>query len=70
MWFWASDDANLRLDITDTFDVKLAALACHQSQVGDIPPQMRAHLREWAHVMAEGEPFELAEAFHRIEMRY
>jgi len=70
MWFWASDDVNHRLDVTATFDIKLAALGCHKSQVGDIPPEMRQRLREWAHMMADGEKFELAEAFHRLEMRY
>lgn len=70
MWFWASDDINYRLDITDTFDVKLEALGCHKSQVGNIPPEMKERMREWAKMNAEGEDFELAEAFHRIEMRY
>ena len=70
MWFWGSDDINYRLDVTDTFDIKLAALGCHKSQVGDIPPEMRERMREWAKMNAEGEDFELAEAFHRIEMRY
>jgi LmbE family N-acetylglucosaminyl deacetylase len=70
MWFWASDEPNLRMDITDTFATKLAALRCHKSQVGDVPPDMEARLREWATTSAEGESFELAEAFHRVEMRY
>ncbi|MCK4273794.1 MAG: PIG-L family deacetylase [Dehalococcoidales bacterium] len=70
MWFWASDDINYRLDVTDTFDTKLAALGCHKSQVGDIPPEMRERMRDWARMNAEGEEFELAEAFHRIELRY
>jgi len=70
IWFWGSDDINYRLDVTDTFDVKLAALGCHKSQVGDIPPEMRERMREWAKMNAEGEDFELAEAFHRVEMRY
>ncbi len=70
MWFWASDEPNFRSDVTDTFDTKLAALGCHKSQVGDIPPEMRQRLKEWGKMQAEGEDFELAEAFHRIEMRY
>ena len=70
MWFWASDEPNYRLDITDTFDTKLAALGCHKSQVSDIPPEMRERMRDWARMNAEGEEFELAEAFHRIELRY
>jgi LmbE family N-acetylglucosaminyl deacetylase len=70
MWFWGAEEPNLRLDVTDTFDIKLAALRCHQSQVGDVPPDMEQHLREWARANAEGESFEMGEAFHRVEMRY
>ena len=69
MWFWGSDDINHRVDITDTFETKLKALACHKSQVGDVPPPMRKRLRDWAKMNAKGQPFELAEAFHRVEMR-
>jgi LmbE family N-acetylglucosaminyl deacetylase len=71
VWLWADEDTNYRSDVTDTFDIKMAALGCHKSQVGDsIPPEMKERLKEWAKAMAEGEDFELAEAFHRIEMRY
>jgi LmbE family N-acetylglucosaminyl deacetylase len=70
MWFWAADEPNLRMDVTDTFATKLAALRCHKSQVGDVPPEMEARLREWAKLNAKGESFELGEAFHRVEMRY
>ena len=70
VWLWADDDINYRSDITDTFDIKMAALDCHKSQVGDVPPEMKGRLREWAESMAEGEDFKLAEAFHRIELRH
>ena len=70
VWCWGSDDINFRLDITDTFNVKMAALGCHVSQVKDIPPEMRERMKEWARMNAEGEEFELAEAFHRVQMRY
>jgi LmbE family N-acetylglucosaminyl deacetylase len=65
--FWAAEDVNYRSDITDTFKVKLAALRCHASQVielgiADLEEWMRRRCRE----MAEGELFELAEAFHRV----
>jgi len=70
VWLWADDDINLRLDVTDTFDIKLAALGCHRSQVKDIPPEMKERLMEWARMNAEGEDFELGEAFHRVEMHY
>jgi len=66
---WGSPDTNYRLDITDTFDIKMDALGCHKSQ---IPPdrfaEMKERMRERYRMMAEGEPFELAETFHREEL--
>jgi len=67
--FWAAEDSNCRLDITDTFDIKLSALRCHKSQVGhrsvqELEERMRKRYKEFA----EGEDFELAEAFHRVEI--
>lgn len=69
MWFWGTEDVNHRVDITDTFEQKLQALGCHKSQVGDVPPEMRDRLKEWARINAGKEPFDLAEAFHRVELR-
>jgi len=67
---WASEDVNYRSDITATFHLKLAALRCHKSQVGHIPTQeLEERLRQRQKIMAEGEDFHLAEAFHRVEMR-
>jgi LmbE family N-acetylglucosaminyl deacetylase len=70
VWLWGADDANYHSDVTDTFDIKIEALGCHKSQVGDVPQEMRERLRDWAKMMAEGQDFELAEAFHCIQMRY
>jgi LmbE family N-acetylglucosaminyl deacetylase len=65
---WASEDANYRTDITDTFHLKLAALRCHKSQVGHIPlRELEERLRERHGTLAEGTGFQLAEAFHRAE---
>jgi len=68
---WASEDPNYRSDITDTYDIKLAALRCHKSQIGQYPsPEMEKWLRQRHETMAEGEDFELAEAFHRVEVLF
>ncbi|GAG56740.1 unnamed protein product, partial [marine sediment metagenome] len=67
---WAApEDINYRSDITNTFDTKLAALRCHKSQVGNNQlPDLENWLKQRAKKMAEGQDFELAEAFHRVEI--
>jgi LmbE family N-acetylglucosaminyl deacetylase len=66
---WASEDPNYCSDVTDTFDIKLAALRCHKSQIGQVPqPALEQWLRERQKTMAEGEDFELAEAFRREQI--
>ena len=69
MWFWGSEDSNFKQDITNTIDLKLEALKCHKSQLGDVPPEMRNRMKDFARMNAKGEKYELAEAFHRVELR-
>jgi len=64
-----TQDPNYYIDITDTIDAKIAALRCHKSQVGD-RPQFGEMLRERARRAAEGQAYELGEAFHREEIRW
>lgn len=72
VWLWTIDESiNHRSDITDTFDIKLKALRCHASQVGDNRfPDLKERMRQWARTRAQGENFELAEAFHRVEITW
>lgn len=63
-----AEEPNYRVNITDTFALKLKALACHKSQLGDFPADIEERLKEWAREMAKGEGFDLAEAFHRVDM--
>ncbi len=66
---WGSPETNCRLDITPTWELKMAALACHRSQIPpERFPQMEARMRERYRLLAAGEEFELAEAFHREEL--
>jgi len=59
---WGAEEPNYRSNITDTFDIKIAALRCHKSQVGNNPsPEMEGWLRERAKNMAKEEDYELAE---------
>ena len=65
--FCGTGDPNYYIDITGTIDVKIAALRCHRSQVGD-RPEMAEWIRQRARMSAEGQDYELAEAFHREVM--
>ena len=71
MLFWASEDINYVSDITDTFALKLQALRCHQSQVQSMKvSDLETWLRKRCSDLAEGEDFDLAEAFHREEISW
>ncbi|HAM51453.1 MAG TPA: PIG-L family deacetylase [Nitrospiraceae bacterium] len=70
MLFFGSEDVNYRSDITTTFGLKVAALRCHESQVKELEiSDLEVWVREWSCSNAEGAECELAEAFHRIEIR-
>jgi LmbE family N-acetylglucosaminyl deacetylase len=69
MLFWASENINYFSDVTATFDLKLAALQCHESQVKTMKvSDLEDWLRKRCKDLAEGQDFELAEAFHREEI--
>ena len=66
---WASEDPNYYSDISETFETKLAALRCHESQVGGHHfPAIEQWLRQRAEDAARDQDFALAEAFHRAEI--
>ncbi len=66
---WGAEEPNYCTDITDTFDIKIAALRCHKSQIGDGRSEgLEQWLRERHAKLAEGEDYELAEAFYRMEI--
>jgi LmbE family N-acetylglucosaminyl deacetylase len=71
LFFWAPEDINYRSDITDTFDLKLAALLCHASQLVEFDSsELEERLKLRCRQFAEGEKFEFAEAFHRVLIAY
>ena len=66
---WASEDVNYRSDITRTFELKLSALRCHESQIKEFHvPDLAERLRQRCMEMAAGENFGLAEAFHQAKI--
>ena len=69
IFFWAADDINYRSDITATFDLKVQALRCHNSQMQQLEvPNPEGWLRQRCKDIAKDEDFELGEAFHRVEI--
>ncbi len=69
MLFWAAEKINYCSDITTTFDLKLAALRCHQSQMRELEvPDLEKWLKARCRTLAKGEDFDLGEAFHRVEI--
>jgi LmbE family N-acetylglucosaminyl deacetylase len=66
---WGSDEPNYWSDITETFELKIAALQSHHSQVGNRDQgQFIGWLKERAARAAKGKDFKLAEEFHRTEI--
>jgi len=65
---WGAEEPNYRVDVTDTFSRKIAALRCHKSQIGNPPAEMEERMKERYRMMAEGENYELAEAFYRVDI--
>jgi LmbE family N-acetylglucosaminyl deacetylase len=67
--FWAAEDINYRSNITATFNLKVQALRCHQSQMRQLEvPNPEGWLRQRCKDIAKEEDFELGEAFHRVEI--
>ena len=68
LWMMAAPGTNRVVDVTDTFDRKIAALLCHRSQVGEAEG-LDARLRGWltAGAVAAGlAPGRLAESFQVV----
>jgi LmbE family N-acetylglucosaminyl deacetylase len=68
IWFFNAEHPDLIVDITDTFDTKIASLKEHASQVGD-GIEMAKRVRERNAEIAAGQTFELAEAYKVVPMR-
>ncbi|MHB8319998.1 MAG: PIG-L deacetylase family protein [Acidimicrobiales bacterium] len=69
MWLMADPNPNVAVDVTNSFERKLAALRCHSSQVGD-GDDLRRHLGEIGSTLATsaGLPAgSLAEAFRVVK---
>lgn len=68
IWYFGSEEPDVFIDITDSFDAKVNALLAHKSQVGE-GDNLAERLRERSAELAKDQSFDLAEAFKSIQMR-
>lgn len=67
--FFGAEDINHYSDIGATFDQKVAALKCHDSQMRELGvADLEGWLRKRFQQVAAKSEYELAEAFHRVEL--
>ena len=64
---WQEEDHQLAVDISETMDLKLEAIACHQSQFPDFP-LMEARLRQRCAALGALHGYAYAETFDRIRL--
>jgi LmbE family N-acetylglucosaminyl deacetylase len=65
LYLWSTNEANQLVDIGDTLDAKLAALAHHRSQFRDWP-MVEAWVRRRAEELGERTGYRAAEGFRRV----
>jgi LmbE family N-acetylglucosaminyl deacetylase len=53
--------------MAETFEVKLAALRCHVSQLGVDQTQLAERMRIWSIERGEAFGLPMAETFHKVE---
>lgn len=67
--FFGAEDVNYHSDISTTFEFKLKALRCHESQMRELAvDNLDIWLRNRCRKIAEGSDLELAEGFHRVKL--
>ena len=64
---WQSETHEIAIDVSETMDVKLEALACHKSQLADFAA-MAAHVRDRCALLGKPYGYAYAETFDRIVM--
>jgi len=69
VFLWQTENPNYRMNISDLYDIKLKALACHGSQIGDpMEEGFKEYLLQYSRTAAAGESYTLGESFHRLEV--
>lgn len=67
LWVVGAPHLNHAVDISATFEHKLAALRCHVSQLGADQSELAERLRQWAVERGEAFGLPMAETFHKVD---
>ena len=67
VYIMGAPEMNHTVDISETFELKIAALAAHASQVGKRMLELEPRLRQWAAELGAQHGVQYAEIFHRTE---
>jgi LmbE family N-acetylglucosaminyl deacetylase len=66
---WQTEEPNYLRDVGNVYDIKLAALACHKSQIGDpMEDEFVEYLKQYSMRAARGQNYNLGESFHRLQV--
>jgi hypothetical protein len=68
VYITSRENADLWIDISDTIDLKVAALYEHVSQIGDRHAEVEGWVRDGARRVAEGQDMEYAECYKFIRL--
>lgn len=68
--FWGAEQPNYFSDVSHSWDLKIAALRCHKSQIGHFPTMWEDGFRDMHASRAKDKGYELAEAFYRVELPF
>lgn len=70
IYFWGSEEPDTFIDIGETFSIKLAALSCHVSQIGQHAEILKERIEERDSKIGQNQGVPVAEAFRRVELLY
>jgi len=70
IYLWGAEDPDTYVDVTNTFELKIAALTCHTSQIGARIETLRERIRERCEKVGQSHGCSLAETFRRIVIPY
>jgi LmbE family N-acetylglucosaminyl deacetylase len=70
MLFWGAEQPNHFVDVTAAYDIKLSALLCHRSQLGQFSKGWEKWFKDMHTWHSSKHDYKFAEAFYHVEVKY